>query len=495
MTIREVLKNNLFYLAILVLTIISYFTHVHNYQNPKGFFWDENYHVPAAMKYLNNVFFREYHPPLGKLLIALGEYGYQTITGENQNVDIQPLLTTAYAKDIPDDFKFNGVRFFPVVFAWASVIVFFLILHVILQNTALAFAFSSLYAFENSIIVHFRGAMLDGIQMFFILLAILFFIRYSRLKEITAINFFCMGTCIGLSLATKVTGLVLVVLFPFLLYRVNSSFDYWLSREGVKHVICLALSSFAGIMMPFLLVWYVHFALGDHAADEQWYKASPEVQQIIKERKQASPINFYEQLIDTYRFFVQNNKGVPKLDVCKPGENGSTPFKWIIGGKSINYRWAKDGKGATRYLFLQVNPLILFISILALALSIILVGGRLFFGLPLKDADSFYFILPMLSIYLAYMGMMLNIERVMYLYHYFIPYMCTFVIAACLFKYIYSEYIQKADTFLYSVLALCYFGVFTVFLYYSPLTYYSPLRSQAVMARELFKEWQLKPIL
>ena len=55
-----------------LITALSFFTYFHNYSTPQAFFWDENYHVASAQKYLNGVFFMEQHPPLGKLLIAAG---------------------------------------------------------------------------------------------------------------------------------------------------------------------------------------------------------------------------------------------------------------------------------------------------------------------------------------------------------------------------------------------------------------------------------------
>jgi dolichyl-phosphate-mannose--protein O-mannosyl transferase len=48
-------------------------TYFHNYSYPPSLFWDENYHIASAEKYIQGVFFMEPHPPLGKLLIAAGE--------------------------------------------------------------------------------------------------------------------------------------------------------------------------------------------------------------------------------------------------------------------------------------------------------------------------------------------------------------------------------------------------------------------------------------
>ncbi|HEY9706312.1 MAG TPA: phospholipid carrier-dependent glycosyltransferase, partial [Allocoleopsis sp.] len=59
-------------LAFLIL-IISYFTYFHGYDKPQAVFWDENYYLASSQKYLNRIFFMHEHPPLGQMLIALGE--------------------------------------------------------------------------------------------------------------------------------------------------------------------------------------------------------------------------------------------------------------------------------------------------------------------------------------------------------------------------------------------------------------------------------------
>jgi dolichyl-phosphate-mannose--protein O-mannosyl transferase len=55
------------------VALLSYFTYFKDYDKPASLFWDENYHIASAQKYLNHVHYFELHPPLGKLLIAAGE--------------------------------------------------------------------------------------------------------------------------------------------------------------------------------------------------------------------------------------------------------------------------------------------------------------------------------------------------------------------------------------------------------------------------------------
>jgi len=97
----------------LFVVIVSYFTYVHNYQNPDALFWDENYHIASAQKYMNGVFFMEPHPPLGKLLIAFGEVIFEP------NAETDQFISTDYGTEIPDDFSFVGYRFFPTILAMA----------------------------------------------------------------------------------------------------------------------------------------------------------------------------------------------------------------------------------------------------------------------------------------------------------------------------------------------------------------------------------------
>ena len=76
--------------------------------------------------------------------------------------------------------------------------------------------------------------------------------------------------------------------------------------------------------------------------------------------------------------------------------------------------------GGVRYMYLQVNPITWFLGLSGIILSLILIIGRVFFKTPIKNKNLFYLITAFATLYLIYMAIMLRIERVMYLYHYFI---------------------------------------------------------------------------
>src|SRR4030042_2579443 len=86
----------------LIVLLISFFTFFHNYHQPDKLFWDENDHLPSAEKYLQGVMFMECHPPLGKLLIALGE----AIISPNRQITKTNFTANDYLSDTPPGVSF-----------------------------------------------------------------------------------------------------------------------------------------------------------------------------------------------------------------------------------------------------------------------------------------------------------------------------------------------------------------------------------------------------
>ncbi|MFM1842999.1 MAG: hypothetical protein RLZZ490_1737, partial [Cyanobacteriota bacterium] len=92
----------------IIILMTSYAIYCHNYDYPKAGFWDENYYVTTAQRYLNGIFFLHEHPPLGQMSIALGEKLLQANILSDQFIDLDKV------NDFPPGFSFRGYRFFPV---------------------------------------------------------------------------------------------------------------------------------------------------------------------------------------------------------------------------------------------------------------------------------------------------------------------------------------------------------------------------------------------
>src|SRR3989338_1195978 len=458
----------IFYTAIILA--VSYFTYFKGYDYPPSVFWDENYHIASAQKYLRGLMFMEPPPPLGKLFVALGEY----IIHPNSNIaksELHKFTQTDYIKDFPADYSFAGMRFFSALFAWLSAIVFFYILYFISKNPHTSLLFSSLYIFENALITHSRAAMLEGSHLFFILLAILYFVYLvQKLSRKTLLNYFVLGILVGLAVSIKATGAITAFLFPFLFFL---DFKYQGSTliskrvlDVCKKMIIKGLFFAAGFAAIFSLIWFVHFSLGTFAQNDKFYKASEEYKEIMVKGLTSDPKYFPTMLKDNLVYMANYNKGVPKLDVCKPDENGSYPLVWLVGDKSINYRWEKSGDGV-RYMYLQVNPLTWFLGLAGIILSLILIIGQIVFKNPVKNKNLFYFITTFAALYVIYMAIMLRIDRVMYLYNYFIPLLFSFILAFLVFNYIFEEKIAAKSKKLYIGLFVMIIAIVWTYKFFS----------------------------
>ncbi len=476
-----------------IIITVSFFTYFVQYNYPPAVFWDENYHIASAEKYINGTMFMETHPPLGKMFIALGEY----IIQPNKNLDLNKFSETDYIKDFPQGYSFAGVRFFPTLFAWLSALVFFFVLYFLSKNPHLSAIFASLYIFDNALIVHSRSAMLEGSHLFFILLSVLYWsYLVSKNSKIKKFSYFILGLFIGLSFMIKATGAITFLLFLFLFaYNYRNEFKEWkknisplFKKFSVKLIITLV-----GISAIFFPVWYVHFSLGKTIAGDKNYSASEEYKQIIANGETANPLNFFVMLRDNLKYMANYNKGVPRLDVCKPDENGSYPLVWPLGDKSINYRWEKSD-GGVRYLYLQSNPVIWFSALIGVILSLILIISKYVYNLEIKNKRIFYLLLCFTIMYASYMAIMLRIGRVMYLYHYFIPLIFSFIILFLVFSYIVEEYLENRKKTVYKFLALFVLAIIVSYQFYNPLTYYKPLTSEEFNQRILFDFWKLKAI-
>lgn len=457
-------KNQVILYLFLVLAI-SYFTYFHNYENPPAAFWDENYHIASAEKYIQQVMFMENHPPLGKLFIALGEYLIQP----NQRIDKADFIKTDFIKDFPQDYSFRGVRFFPALFGWLGAGLFFLILYLLSKNAHLAFAFSSLYVFENSFIVHFRGAMLESAQLFFILLAILYFVYlFEKEKGVKNYQYLILGLLIGLSVAVKINGAIIVALYPFLFFGK----DCQMTVEGQKifsilwQFIKKGLVVLAGIVLVWISIWQIHFVLGKNTADGNYYRATEEYKKIMENCTIWNPKNIFVIIRDNMEYSANYNNGVPIWD-----ENGSRPLTWPLGGKPIVYRWEKVGD-FIRYLLLEGNFASWLGGFLAVIFSVFLLVAFFTNRIKIKNQKKLLYLFYFLLLYLAYMAAMARIDRVMYLYHYFIPLLFSFFLLFILVNMGLAGLQGKARRIFQIAITAFIIFILVSYWFIAPVTYY-----------------------
>lgn len=484
--------------VLLLASIAIYFTY---YGSPQAMFWDENYHVASAQKHIDGVMYMEPHPPLGKMLMAVGE----VLFGGNGNVDKHKLNETDYltGDEAPPAMTYKGFRWPSVVMMAFSVLFFYGILRRITQREWLAAAFTTLVIFDNAMVIHSRAAMLEGIQMFFLLWALYYLVRvvtdYTQQdKKITLKHYAILGAIIGLVISVKVNGAILLLLFVMLF-----GVDQW---QNIKKWDWLALGKRLAVTVPsgvvpvllvFFAVFYVHIGMGKTIIKDRIYKASPEYIEQIRQGNTWSPSTFVVGMRDNWKYISEYADGVPRLDVCKPDENGSFSMHWPLSKKTISYRWDKtteNGKALVSYKYLIGNPIVWFGVLAGIILSIGLIIGRFIYGNPIKDERLFLWICAFTGLYVSYMTAILQIERVMYLYHYLVPLTFGAVNLALVFNYIYRDEVlanNKHTIINASLFAVLVIGVFAFF---SPFTYGFGLTEDQFELRNWFEFWKLQVV-
>ena len=487
---NDVFSNQSILLGFL-LTIFALLTFFWNYTNPPYLYWDENYHVASAQKYLNGVYFMEPHPPLGKMLVAAGEALIDA------NEDDSQFIGTDYAKELPGDFSFKGYRFFPVLLGWLIAPLFYVIFLLITRKPLWAFFLSFLYVFDNALVTHSRAAMLDSTMLFFCVSMIALYFLLKEHKDNT--NSFCFysllfGAAFAGAMTTKALGLIMILLVPALLliFRTDSKNMFALQLPTfdwtkVGQFLSLSIGAF---LVLYVVIWQIHFSIGktviDSLPDQGYYQASDEYKALIDSGKTNFPI----MLRDSLKFLSHYSEGVPTLNLCKMDENGSPFFFWPLGARSINYRWETPNGSYYKYITLQANPAVWWTVLGGLLIAFaMLVGSFIIPEAKLKYKNE---LLLWFGFWLSYMVAVSQIERVMYLYHYFLPLLFSFII----FAYVVMEITQiglfklteQRKNWLLLTLGVL---IFAAFQFYRPLTYYEAIDDNSFRKRMIFPLWDL----
>jgi len=460
-------------------------------------FWDENYHIASAEKHAQGVMYMEPHPPLGKMLMGLME----VVIGANDKVDKHKFLETDHIEgaDTPPETRYTGYRWPSVVLMALSVLFFYGILRRITKNNLIAFLFSSFIIFDNATVIQARSAMLEGIQLFFILAALYYFVRkVTSEANINLWSYAILGLLIGLVISVKVNGFILFLLFIMLFgvdqWRNILALDY---VSIIKRLLLTAPVGAGAVALVFFSVFYIHIGMGTKVIAGHTYKASPEYLQAIQRGDTWSLSTFTTGMRDNFKYMSEYADGVPKLDECKPDENGSFAMDWILGKKTISYRWDKDtvnGVVQVKYMNIVANPIIWFSVVAGIVLSLGLIMSKFIYGQKEKDTPLFYWICAFTSLYMCYMLAILQIERVMYLYHYLVPLIFGAINLALVFSYIYREDILANNKHMWINLSLFVALVIAVFIFFAPFTYGIAMTEDQFEMRNWFSFWKLQVV-
>ena len=473
------------------LSCSIYFQNIHKPQAP---FWDENYYIATTERYLNQIAQLEPHPPLGLMVIAAGEYLFRS----NKHLETRHLAnyTHVAGEQLPQGYSFYGIRFFPALFGALSVIAFLCLMMSISGNPWLAGTLALAILFENSFITHFRAAHLDSLQLFLTLCSLLIFTRvYKREAETTLSAYLLLASVCAAAILVKVNSAILLSLFPVLFWKDRKHFGQTRLLKRIDAYVTKLGACAAGTLLTASAVFTVHVILGNElpnrafgAGEKTWQNAS-EVYKDYLENQTPPTLKLIAYVVrDYYMFMNRDHRGVPKLDPCKPGENGSHPTSWLFNKKTINYRW-DSAHGLTRYVQLTGNQVNWAIGLLGLVMGLCIVVGVRILKATITDKLTYTFIEFFLGLYVIFIVIHLYLaeQRVMYLYHYFTGFVLSLIIAGLAFTYIANTNNLKASTVKVSQSIFAAIS-FLNFVWLAPLSLHWELTKEQCQARNFLQQ-------
>ncbi|MDB5889021.1 MAG: hypothetical protein JWM03_1893 [Rhodocyclales bacterium] len=479
-------------LCLLIVLIAATCAYVVGKAEPPYPFWDENYHMTSAQRYIEGIGHFEPHPPLALLLIAAGE----KLSGANAHIDKHVLVIEKYISGdkLPPKFSFAGLRLAPSLFAAFGALLFFGLLRTLTGDRLVALLFTTLYVFENAYVVHFRAVQLDAIQMFFSLATIWQFVRlWKRPAPLSWRDYAWLGALCGLAIMAKINAALLLIIFPMLYFKGAYAFPIRSPAALTRDFLAKSGASIVAILAVVFIIFAIHGAIGRKLPDpespagkQDIENMSPTYKEYLALHQSLTPGVVMAITADYFKFMDKDHLGVPKLDVCKPGENGSHPLHWLVMDKTINYRWdSADNK--TSYVQLVGNEFSWFLGLGALILSIALIINHRAFRNPIGNRQTYHLIEVFTGLYATFMVLHLyfGTQRVMYLYHYFLGLLITYVLIVLQWQYLTDLHALKARTRLWIAggitLAVC-----LSFAFFAPLSNHSPLTHDQCEARNIF---------
>lgn len=450
-------------------------------QRPAGLVWDEGYYVTSTERYAQGRAQFGTHPPLGLLLLAAGD----ALLQPNAGLDTSALAARKHVggDDLPAGYAPTGMRLASGAAATLAALVLFALALTLTGSRPAALVMATLFVFDTALVAHLRAAHLDAFQLLFTLLALWAFTCAVLRERAHAGSETALGLFAALAMLVKLNAAwLLLPAATLLLVRLSAA-----PRQGaVRRTMVTALRMLGAGMLATLLVLTAHVAIGHRPPDSRSIAGTQDAGFISgnyqaylqRERGIGVPV-LLDAASDYARFMAADIRGVGQHD-----SNGSSPWQWLYGQRSINYRWDSDGQ-RTRYVQLAPNPVGWWLATLAPLATLVLLVLAWFKPVPgLHAARQVWMAAALLAAWTACLVLHLWIasQRVMYLYHAFSGLLLGFLLALlawqmALQRWPVLRHRQGQIVTLFISLQLA------AFLWLSPLALHQPLTHAACQQR------------
>uniref|UniRef100_A0A8C9EIN6 dolichyl-phosphate-mannose--protein mannosyltransferase n=1 Tax=Pavo cristatus TaxID=9049 RepID=A0A8C9EIN6_PAVCR len=252
-------------LSLVALTVMGLMSRLWGLSYPRAVVFDEVYYGQFVSLYMKRIFFvDDSGPPLGHMLLALGGY----LGGFDGNF-LWNRIGAEYSMNVP----VCSLRFLPALAGALCIPLAYQILVELHFSHCAALGAALLILLENSLITQSRFMLLESILIFFILLAVLSYLKFYNLQRHSSFSgrwcFWLLLTGVACSCAV---GVKYMGLFTYMLLLAIAGLHFWhmlgdrtLSNVGAQLLGNMGLTrGLALLVIPvamYLSFFYVHLAL------------------------------------------------------------------------------------------------------------------------------------------------------------------------------------------------------------------------------------------
>jgi len=482
----------------LVILILSAVIHFIFFGHPHAVVFDEVYMGDFISRYWQGSYYFDIHPPLLKLVEAL--FGYLTGAAHmSANFD-------AIGNVLP--FQIILLRILPMIAGTILPLIIYALLRKLEFSKSAALTASILLCLENSLIVQSRFILFDLIMLVFGFLSILLYLEWNSRPKNPLNLWFLAGSIVAASLALSIkwTGaayLLLIILMElFKLYQQckpsKSPQSFHLSIFAFFHrpklkSLAKKILPFAGLycliaLLIYISVFAIHLSLLNRSGPGDAFM-SAQFQKTLSDNRYATntavlPISFTQKFVELNIEMLSANTHLNATH-----EYSSKWYTWPFMLRPVFY-WQSDTSttsppdSARSYIYYLGNPFIYWLSgacMLGLIMfAVILLITKQSHTLNIDQRKILFFLIVG---YLVNFLPFIFIGRVMFLYHYE---------AALVFAVMGIAYIidclgpRRKSLAIIIVLLLAA----AAFIYWSPLTYGTPITQSQLQARMWFPSWR-----
>ncbi|XP_059818943.1 protein O-mannosyl-transferase 2 isoform X3 [Hypanus sabinus] len=247
------------HLLLTLVTALSLLSRFYHLSEPQHVCWDETHFGKMGSYYINQTFFFDVHPPLGKMLIGLAGY----LTGYDGTFPFKK------PGDKYEHHHYYGMRALCAILGSCLVPFAYLIVLELTRSLTAALVAAVILIFDTGCITISQYILLDPILMFFILGAVLCMLKFNAMKgRPFSLPWWQWLILTGVNIAGAL-GVKFVGIFVIILIGINTASDLWhllgildvsLVKFG-KHLLARILCLILLPLIFYTTLFAIHFTV------------------------------------------------------------------------------------------------------------------------------------------------------------------------------------------------------------------------------------------